>query len=146
MKKILFLALAGVIAAGCKPAGNEPSGPVVWKCDFKGKYTEEGKDTAFTWKVTWTEEGTNGKITGESTEEAQKSTTVGTCTGSTCKIDETYTAGENKGKTFYWTGDFTDAATRNENVYVTTFKGKFGPSDTDRTSMGSWEASANCSR
>jgi len=146
MKRILFLAVLAAFAANCKPAA-QSGGPEVWKCDFKGKYkNKDGQEVPFTWNVTWTETGETGTITGESTEAGAKSTTEGTCSTKNCKITETYTAGEDAGKKYYWSGDYTDAATRNENVYVTSFKGTFGMSETDRTSGGEWSAQADCKR
>ncbi|MCE9596444.1 MAG: hypothetical protein K8S54_00600 [Spirochaetia bacterium] len=146
MKKMIFLALiaAGLLAMNCgKPAAQAQ----VWKCDFKGSYTEKGTDTPFKWNVTWSvmpdEKGT---ITGESTEEGAKSTTTGTCDAKSCKISETYTSGAEAGKSFYWLGNYTDAETQNENVLITTFSGTFGPSEADRTSGGTWSAKADCKR
>ena len=146
MKKILLLAVLAAFAANCKPAAQ--AGPEVWKCDFKGKYKDkEGGEKAFVWNVTWTVQADEkGTITGESTEEGAKSSTTGTCDAKNCKITETYTAGEDKGKSFYWSGDYTDAATKSENVLVTTFNGTFGPSEADRTSGGTWSAQADCKR
>lgn len=146
MKKMIFLALiaAGLLAMNCgKPAAQAQ----VWKCDFKGSYKGPEGEVPFKWMVTWSvmpdEKGT---ITGESTEEGAKSTTTGTCDAKTCKITETYTAGADKGKTYYWEGAYADAETANENVLITTFNGTYGMSETDRKSGGTWSAKADCKR
>ncbi len=145
MKKFLMIAVVAAFAANCKKA---PEGPEVWKCDFQGSYKnkEDNKDVPFKWAVTWTITGDNQTIAGTSTEAGGASNTTGTCDTKTCKIDETYTAGEDKGKSYYWTGDYTDTATKSENVYVTEFKGTFGMSATDRASGGTWTAKADCKR
>lgn len=141
MKKILIIAVAAFVVSCSKPA----PAPETWNCDFKGQYVEKGETVPFTWKVTWANtQGDNWKITGAAAEADAKSSTTGSCDAKTCKIDETYTAGENKGKSFYWVGTYTDAETKNENVLITSFTGTFGPTDADRTSMGTWSAKADC--
>lgn len=147
MKKILFLAVLALAMANCKPAA-QPAATEVWKCDFKGSYKDKGGAAVpFVWKVTWTvDKDEKGTIAGASTEEGAASTTEGTCDAKNCKITETYTSGEEKGKKFYWSGDYTDSATGNENVLVTTFKGTYGLSESDRTSGGEWSAQADCKR
>lgn len=145
MKKLMLISVTALLMVGCKPSA--PSGPEVWKCDFKGSYKGKEAEVPFSWKVTWTNTtGDNWTIAGASSEEGAKSSTTGTCDSKTCKITETYTAGEEKGKVYYWTGHYEDAETKKDTVYVTTFKGTFGMSDADRTSGGEWHAKANCSK
>src|SRR5436190_834545 len=135
MKKLIFLAVILGVLGNCKPAAQTE----VWKCDFKGSYKGPEGEVPFSWKVTWTNTtGDNWTLDGASSEEGGKSSTKGTCDAKTCKINETYTAGEDKGKSYYWTGTYTDTETKQENVLVTAFMGTYGISDTDRTSGGSW--------
>lgn len=141
-----FLATAGVMLLAQRPVAAET---INWKCDFKGTYTVKGESgtKSFTWNVSWTEsDGKMDKVTGKSSEEGSTSTTVGTCDAKTCLITETYTSGEEKGKVYYWTGDYTDTETKDEDVYVTTIKGTWGPSASDRKSGGTWQAKADCKR
>jgi len=141
MKKILVLAILAVVLAGCK----KQSAQETWKCEFKGTYqNEEKQDVPFKWNVTWIGKDKAWTISGTSTEEGAGSTTTGTCDDKTCKIDETYTAGPESGKKYFWTGAYTDAETRSEDVYVTSFTGTYGNSDSDRTSGGAWRAQADC--
>lgn len=117
---------------------------VTWKCDFKGTYTETGESEKkpFTWKVTWVEGEKQDKITGTTDEGGVKSKTSGVCNESTCTVDEVYADGTK----FFWIGTYSDAETKNENVYVTSFKGTWGESPSDRKSGGAWSAKANCKR
>lgn len=144
MKSILGLAFAAAAALAATPAEAQ----VTWTCDFKGTYTESGDPAkhAFTWKVKWVEGDAEDKITGTMVEGAEKSTTTGTCGEKRCTIDETYTDGPEKGKKYYWLGNYTDTETNDESVYMTDFKGTWGTSPTDRKSGGKWEAKANCKK
>lgn len=120
---------------------------ITWTCDFKGTYTEDKEKNPFTWKVKWVESATaEDKITGTMDEGGEKSSTTGTCGEKTCRIDETYTDGPEKGKKYFWLGNYTDTETNDENVYMTSFKGTWGSSPTDRKSGGTWEAKANCKK
>lgn len=143
MKKLIIIAAAVLLAAVyCKPAQE------VWKCDFKGAYKvkETGESVNFTWKVTWTgsDKSKSWKLEGTSEEGDGKSTTSGACDDKNCKITETYTAGPEKGKTYYWAGTYKDEETGNDKVLNSTFTGTFGPSDTDRASLGDFTARAEC--
>lgn len=143
MKKLIVVAAVLAVATMyCKKAPSEE----VWKCDFKGVYKvkETGESVNFTWKVTWTGKEKSWKIDGTSEEGDGKSTTSGTCDDKNCKITETYTAGPEKGKMYYWMGSYTDTETASEKVMNTAFTGTFGPSDADRASGGSWTARAEC--
>ncbi len=137
MKNII---LAGALLLAAIP-GAAAAADVTWNCDFKGTYTEAGQagKKDFKWKVKWieTESGTD-KLTGTVDEEGYKSTSTGTCDAKTktCKIDESITSGEEKGKKYYWSGTYSDAETKNPNVYITTMKGTWGESASDRKSGG----------
>ncbi len=83
-------------------------------------------------------------MTGASVGSGAKSSTTGSCDDKTCNIYETYTDGPEKGKKYFWTGTYADAKTKDPKVYVTTIKGTWGMSATDRKSGGTWEAKADC--
>ncbi len=46
--------------------------------------------------------------------------------------------------TCYRGGDFADAEIKDEDVHVTTIKGSWGASDSDRKSGGTWRAKGDC--
>ncbi len=134
--------LSLLMAGGLLLLASAPVSAQTWKCDFKGSYTEDGEKKAFTWKVTWVEsESGSDKLTGTAVDADGRSSTVGTCDDMTCLITEN--AGDKK---YYWVGTYADAETKNENVYITTIKGTWGPSPSDRKSLGTWEAKADCKR
>jgi len=154
MKKILMMVSVVGFAAllvNCKKkesgATTVASGAAeVWKCDFKGTNTMNNGDTApFSWKVTWTETGDKSTITGQGQDVDGQSNTNGSCDGKKCKVHEEYISGSGKGKIYDWDFTYTDAETRNENVYVTTLSGTFA-SAKEKNDTGKLTAKADCKR
>lgn len=116
-----------------------------WDCKFTGDYTEKGSSGGkFTWNVIWAETGDNSVLTGTGKDDGGESTANGTCVKHECKISEEYTSGSLKGKKGYWAFSYVDAETKDEKVFVTTLKGSYGPSEADRTSLGTLTAKADC--
>lgn len=152
MKKNLMLigvTIAALTVANCKEktpaAAAEGSKAAKWDCKFTGSYKEkDGGVGSFTWNVVWAETGDTSVITGGGKDEGGESTANGTCVKHDCKISEEYTAGKEKGKKGYWAFTYTDAETKNENVFVTVLTGTYGPSEADRTSLGALNAKADC--
>jgi hypothetical protein len=115
-----------------------------WDCNFVGtQKPAQGDVGKFSWKVLWTISGNASTITGNSTDEAGKSTANGTCEGNLCKIKEVYSTGELKGRVYDWTFTYEDAETKNEAVYITTLKGTFA-SDKDKADTGTLTAKSDC--
>lgn len=149
-KKIATMGFAAAVlfAVNCKPkaaAGAEAGKSTKWDCKFTGDYKEkDGSPGKFTWNVVWTETGDTSVLTGTGKDEGGDSTANGTCEKHDCKVQEEYTSGSMKGKKGYWAFSYVDAETKDEKVFVTTLKGTYGPSETDRASLGALTAKADC--
>jgi hypothetical protein len=135
--------IAPIIAAAalCLLSGVAVAQQEVWACSFQGTWTQgsaPGGD--FTWKVKWTGADGTWVISGRT----EDSETKGTCDDTTCRIEEKFLTGPNKGETFYWFGRYTDEAGGAAGTTRTSFKGTWGPSPSDRKSGGTWQARATC--
>ena len=119
--------------------------PDIWNCSFNGTWTEDGKPMgAFTWSVKWDGADDKWKVSGTSKDDLGTANTTGSCGEKTCKMSQTYTSGELKGKTYAWDGTYEDADGKTDDTLVETFKGTWGDSPTDRKNGGTWQAKAVC--
>ena len=100
----------GAIALVLPLSGRVQATPEVWKCDFNGTWTEDGKNMGtFTWNVTWDGSDDKWTVTGTSKDSLGTANTTGTCGEKNCSIRQTYTSGELKGSIYYWSGTYVDA-------------------------------------
>ena len=143
-KKTAMLGLGALMML--LPLGHQVSAtPEIWKCDFNGTWTEDGKPMGnFTWNITWDGEDDKWKVTGTSKDDLGTATTTGTCGDKNCSIKQLYTSGELKGSTYYWSGTYVDADGKTDDTLVETFKGTWGDAPTDRKNGGTWQAKAVC--
>ena len=145
MSKKTFLLGTAAFLMMLPMAGRAATTPEVWKCDFTGTWTEDGKDMgAFTWNIKWDGGDDKWTVTGTSKDSLGAANTTGSCGDKNCAIKQTYTTGELKGSTYYWSGTYVDADGKTDDTLVETFKGTWGDAPNDRKNGGNWQAKAVC--
>jgi hypothetical protein len=115
---------------------------VAWKCTYKGNWTTTKTNNAGTMDLAlgWELGDAGWKFSGEYSDKDGSAEVTGTCAGTVCSFAQSYKAGKLAGKSYYWTG-LSDPNNANKSS-----KGTWGYKDKDRTSGGTWEATATCAR
>lgn len=145
MKKRLLMITAAAVLMLAPMKNVVKATPDIWKCDFTGTWTEDGKNMGpFTWNIKWDGEDDKWKVTGTSKDSLGTATTTGTCGEKNCTFKQTYTTGELKGSVYYFAGTYVDADGKTDDTLIETFKGTWGDAPADRKNGGTWNAKAVC--
>src|ERR1039457_5732969 len=116
LKKTIW-AIAAVLVLS--PITGRAKTPDVWKCDFKGTWTEGGKSKGgFTWNVVWNGSNDKWAVTGTSTDDLGNTVTTGTCGDKNCTMEQKYTTGDLKDSTYYWAGTYVDADGKTDDTLI----------------------------
>lgn len=141
-KAILTLSLAlTALTASVAPALAAES----WTCKYKGAWvtTASGNSDNFNWTVYWVQSEEGWHILGNFRDKYGFSWLDGNCADNSCDFIQTYKEGKLKGKSYYWTGDYTDK-TQSAGVTHNYFEGTWGYSADNYEDGGNWKAQAIC--
>ena len=141
MKKTLIGASVWLMFACIQTARAE-----TWSCDYSGNWTTYSPQNqgVFNWNVLWqSHRDASWKISGVYTDMYGNSILSGQCRDGNCNFTQTYQNGDLAGRVYYWRGNYSDQST-GTGKSVSQFQGTWG--DSTRSTNGTWQAIANCSR
>jgi hypothetical protein len=135
------VALVALVGMGCSTSGGAGE---TWACAYTGKWTTTANADAgnFVWNLKWTSAVGGWHVAGDFSDKYGPSTFEGTCTSTSCTLNQAYKSGSLSGKHFGWAGTYTDkieSPTRTTNA----FAGTWG-NGASTTGGGAWTATAVC--